>query len=419
MLFTAIFGLVSVAAAAAVPSLTSRNAQDDPMLLTWWENGCDVAGDANQSTFVFSDDGPSYPGDCVPTPEYNWQSVKLDQDSGATYSVDLYSGEGCNNFITTVTAESCYTQPEGQIVLSARANHNLEYFAEIAIPMNEWIISSHTVSVMAGDDDRCIPASVYRGIASFNVDGHLLKRAGGGDHEAAMQTLRRHHAAGRCKQKPRSATQTRIVRQNCIKARLVVEEASWQRSFFRGEDLLAGLAADSSVSPCATHGNHGAPGRVRYAVTVVGDAHSEYLGSSVVRTAIQSTFIMFFNNLVAFVATISIAAAAALPHEATSAANNTLAVRNPNTDPFLFAFWEAGCDVEGTGNTQTNSFYDGSPALVDECFANPNYGWQSVKITQDSAASYAVDVFSGVTANGCYTQPQGQLIASAIVRKIK
>ncbi|CZT25273.1 uncharacterized protein RCC_11001 [Ramularia collo-cygni] len=112
--------------AAAPSNILSRNPSSDPMLLTWWDNGCAQPnpsdGPGNSNTYVFSSEGPSYPGDCVATPSYNWQSVKLQQDSDASYSVELFSGEGCNNPILTVTQDGCYTQPEGAIVLSARAN---------------------------------------------------------------------------------------------------------------------------------------------------------------------------------------------------------------------------------------------------------------------------------------------------------
>ncbi|KAF2207845.1 hypothetical protein CERZMDRAFT_102112 [Cercospora zeae-maydis SCOH1-5] len=69
-----------------------------------------------------SEDGPAYPGDCLATGLYNWQSTEIRQDSMKSYSIELFSGEGCNNPILTTEDDGCYTQPEGQVVLSARVS---------------------------------------------------------------------------------------------------------------------------------------------------------------------------------------------------------------------------------------------------------------------------------------------------------
>ncbi|CAK1366482.1 unnamed protein product [Cercospora beticola] len=119
---TIVVSLSTLAFVSAAPTLVTRNDKIDPLLLTFWENGCNVEGTSNQITYPFSREGPAYPGDCVATGLYNWQSTEIVQDKGASYSIELFSGEGCNNPIVTVTENGCYTQPEGQIVLSARAN---------------------------------------------------------------------------------------------------------------------------------------------------------------------------------------------------------------------------------------------------------------------------------------------------------
>lgn len=87
----------SLSLAGAMPTLTSRNGKTDPLLVQYWEAGCGVDGTSNRQTFVVSDEGPSYPGDCFATPNYGWQSVQMTQDSAASYSIDLFSGLGCNN----------------------------------------------------------------------------------------------------------------------------------------------------------------------------------------------------------------------------------------------------------------------------------------------------------------------------------
>ncbi|KAF2718950.1 hypothetical protein K431DRAFT_252125, partial [Polychaeton citri CBS 116435] len=127
--YTIYFGILGVVSAAAIPdslsssaTLTSRNTEDDSLYVTFWENGCDVEGDANQLTYRVSNEGPSLPGDCLYANHYNWQSVKIIQDSKKTYTIDLFSGEGCNNFVTTITTDGCFTAPEGNIILTARAN---------------------------------------------------------------------------------------------------------------------------------------------------------------------------------------------------------------------------------------------------------------------------------------------------------
>ncbi|PIA93764.1 hypothetical protein CB0940_05180 [Cercospora beticola] len=118
-----LFSLIgSLALVNAAPTILKRNDRTDPLLLTFCENGCGVDGVSNQVTYPFSNEGSAFPGDCVPTGYYNRQSVEIVQDSEQSYTVELFSGEGCNNPILTVTEDGCYTQPEGQIVLSARAS---------------------------------------------------------------------------------------------------------------------------------------------------------------------------------------------------------------------------------------------------------------------------------------------------------
>ncbi|PPJ59977.1 hypothetical protein CBER1_10148 [Cercospora berteroae] len=120
--YTIVASLSALTFVNAAPTLVARNDKTDPPLLTFWENGCNVDGKSNQITYSFSSEGSSYPGDCVATGLYNWQSTEIFQDEGSSYSIELFSGEGCNNPIVTATENGCYTQPEGQIVLSARAS---------------------------------------------------------------------------------------------------------------------------------------------------------------------------------------------------------------------------------------------------------------------------------------------------------
>lgn len=83
--------------ASAAPTMSLQNRQATPLLLTFWENGCNV-DTPNQSTFVFSKDGPSYSGDCVPAPAYNWQNLEVEQGTDK-FTVEFFSGEGCNNSV--------------------------------------------------------------------------------------------------------------------------------------------------------------------------------------------------------------------------------------------------------------------------------------------------------------------------------
>lgn len=94
-----ILAAASLASAATLPGnvTAKRNTKDDPLLVTFWEKGCQT--DGGQETIVISDDGPTKPGDCVAIDNYGWTSVQIDEDTATTYNIDIFSGLGCNNFV--------------------------------------------------------------------------------------------------------------------------------------------------------------------------------------------------------------------------------------------------------------------------------------------------------------------------------
>jgi hypothetical protein len=56
-----------------------------------------------------SEDGPGKPEECNINGNINWQSIQIQQPSSGDfkYSVDLFSGEGCNNPIAVSFPHSC------------------------------------------------------------------------------------------------------------------------------------------------------------------------------------------------------------------------------------------------------------------------------------------------------------------------
>jgi hypothetical protein len=53
-------------------------------------------------TFTINEtDGNHHSGDCVLLPIDGWQSIDVKQpkNTEAVYSIELFSGEGCNNYI--------------------------------------------------------------------------------------------------------------------------------------------------------------------------------------------------------------------------------------------------------------------------------------------------------------------------------
>jgi hypothetical protein len=97
-----VFALSGFALVSAAPqSFAARNAlsPEDTLYVTFWENGCGPAENGNSATdYINNSDGNARPGDCVLNLHYGWQSVEIRQPSdGTLYSIDLFSGEGCNN----------------------------------------------------------------------------------------------------------------------------------------------------------------------------------------------------------------------------------------------------------------------------------------------------------------------------------
>jgi hypothetical protein len=139
-------------ASAAPAAAPAPFALDDPLpttytlYVTFWEKGCQDPSDTdgNIATFTVNevDETADRPGDCVQLTAYGWQSINILQptDEAKKYSIEIFSGLGCNNpllvslslcaqdveiltwNLQTVEDSMCYTQPEGQMVQSFRAN---------------------------------------------------------------------------------------------------------------------------------------------------------------------------------------------------------------------------------------------------------------------------------------------------------
>jgi hypothetical protein len=94
--------------------------QDEPLppsytlYVTFWEKGCQDPSDTNGNIASFTvndiDETADRPEDCVQLTAYGWQSVDIVQptDSAQRYSVDLFSGLGCNNPLIVIAVLACY-----------------------------------------------------------------------------------------------------------------------------------------------------------------------------------------------------------------------------------------------------------------------------------------------------------------------
>jgi hypothetical protein len=99
-----ILGGLAIANAAPQTSVFRRQEgwSDETAFITFWAKGCDADGSANQMTFTINEtDGNHHSGDCVLLPIDGWQSIDVVQpkNTEAVYSIELFSGEGCNNYI--------------------------------------------------------------------------------------------------------------------------------------------------------------------------------------------------------------------------------------------------------------------------------------------------------------------------------
>jgi len=135
---TTLVALSSIAFAAAAPRLLAGRGPEDTLYVTFWENGCGDTKVGTSSTFYVStyagiflpfehrsdivsqgtnpDVASTAPEACEINGHYNWQSVQIRQPTGADkYSVDFFSGEGCNNPISTFSENGCYTRKEIQV----------------------------------------------------------------------------------------------------------------------------------------------------------------------------------------------------------------------------------------------------------------------------------------------------------------
>jgi hypothetical protein len=145
---TLFFALSALALANAAPgkSFIVQRSVEETLYITFWESGCGVEGNGNSGTHYIHWDpaqGSNKPEDCVLEANVGWQSANVRQptDTQYKYSIDFFSGEGCNNPILvslrilitnkeniadketkTVTENGCYNQPEGQQFKTFRAH---------------------------------------------------------------------------------------------------------------------------------------------------------------------------------------------------------------------------------------------------------------------------------------------------------
>ena len=94
-LLFALSAISLVNAAPAQASSLDKRQTDQRLLITFWEAGCNT--DGGQSTFIYSDDGPSMSGDCEATANFGWKNYEVENLGTQSWSIEFFSGLGCNN----------------------------------------------------------------------------------------------------------------------------------------------------------------------------------------------------------------------------------------------------------------------------------------------------------------------------------
>jgi hypothetical protein len=101
------FALLAVAIlsanAATLPQLESR--QDIAQtFVTFWRKGCGIDPcDSDlgcQRTIPFGGQSPTKEGECYANPDQSYRSLQLEVLDDTKWEIDVFSGDGCNNFIT-------------------------------------------------------------------------------------------------------------------------------------------------------------------------------------------------------------------------------------------------------------------------------------------------------------------------------
>jgi hypothetical protein len=98
-----VLGSLAIVNAAPQSSVFRRQGwSEETAFITFWEKGCGVDGSDNQSTFIVNEtDGEYHSGDCAKLGQTGWQSIDVKQpkNTEAVYTIELFSGEGCNNYV--------------------------------------------------------------------------------------------------------------------------------------------------------------------------------------------------------------------------------------------------------------------------------------------------------------------------------
>nr|POE54280.1 hypothetical protein CFP56_77804 [Quercus suber] len=149
-------------------------------------------------------------------------------------------------------------------------------------------------------------------------------------------------------------------------------------------------------------------------VTLNGTQIANLIASIFVSQIFQTTSNM--QPITAFLAMGALSLAGAAP--------SAVAPRNSVDDPLYVEFWKEGCGIYGTGYEETWTISTEGPTYPGDCFRAPFYNFKSIQITQDSAASYSIDVFNGEACDGhilvrlLFTQPDPPLLSTKNVESL-
>jgi hypothetical protein len=88
-----------------VPQLETRQTPPPPeALVTFWRKGCGVDPcDSElgcQRTIPFGGQSPAQEEECFANPSQEYRALQLDILNDSKWEVDVFSGDGCNNFVT-------------------------------------------------------------------------------------------------------------------------------------------------------------------------------------------------------------------------------------------------------------------------------------------------------------------------------
>jgi hypothetical protein len=80
-----------------------------------------------------AEEASTLPEACEINGHYNWQSVQIRQPSNglSSYTVDFFSGEGCNNPISTFSEDGCYTRKRTRIEKIMPVGHTLTSYIRL------------------------------------------------------------------------------------------------------------------------------------------------------------------------------------------------------------------------------------------------------------------------------------------------